>query len=346
MKKNLISKKKEIYSIQKELRDYLARFGRIREEGIRYEDLLRFDNSISLCDETGKDTFWLTVFYPPTEQREVYEQLRATYAVLKAHSDPAVIEHLDVDRVDMCTYGNTLPFRVRIINKMNENIDYFYVKRADANRVYGLELEHILSRNRLYYFLVADTIIEEHIVGIPADMFMRDYLPNNRFDKVRLLKEFVKFNERCLVRLLGDMHSGNFVVDITRDFEKWHYFIRAIDFDQQSHHWKLNVYRPQFFQQNNPIIEMGLELLDVRSVNQYRREERALMAERIKAQRTRLEYLLDVMMVDRISTNENISRLAKQLAHYYKNTQFLTCECMGELVNLSLDIVVAEAGNR
>lgn len=343
MKKNLISKKKDIYSVKKGLTDYLHRYGRIRQDGIRYEDLLRFDNSIGLFDEMGKDTYWLTVFYPPSEVREVYDQLRATYAILKAHSDPAIIEHLDVDRVDMCMYGNTLPFRVRIINKLNENIDYFYVKRADANRIYGLELEHILSRNRLYYHLVGDTIIEEHIVGIPADMFMHSaFMPENKFDQVRLLKEFVKFNERCLVRLLGDMHSGNFVIDITPDFEKNHYFFRAIDFDQQSHHWKLNVYRPQFFQQNNPLVNLGLALLDVKSVHQYQREERALIAQRILSERNRIEHLLDVMMGDRISSLENISRLREQLATHYREPRFLTCERMGELVNVSLDLVQQE----
>jgi hypothetical protein len=42
---------------------------------------------------------------------------------------------------------------VRIVNRLNENFDYFYVKRVDANRVYGLELEHILSPNRMNYFV-------------------------------------------------------------------------------------------------------------------------------------------------------------------------------------------------
>jgi len=39
-------------------------------------------------------------------------------------------------------------------------------------------------------------------------------------NKIRFAKEFVKFNERCFVRLLGDMRSYNFVVDITPDIER------------------------------------------------------------------------------------------------------------------------------
>src|SRR5690554_3399230 len=161
--------------------------------------------------------------------------------MLKAYGDVSIAEHLFVDRVDVCLYGNTLPFRVRIVNRINDNHDYFYVKRVDANRVYGLELEHILSPNRINYFVSGESLIEEHVIGIPAEVFLRENMPRSRFDQVRLAKEFVKFNERVFVRLLGDMHSGNFVIDITRDFEKWHFRMRPIDFDQQSHHWKKKV---------------------------------------------------------------------------------------------------------
>jgi hypothetical protein len=67
-----------------------------------------------------------------------------------------------------------------------------------------------------------------------------------------LPKEFVKFNERCFVRLLGDMRSYNFVVNITPDIEDYQYRIRAIDFDQQSYEGRRNLYLPQFFKENLP----------------------------------------------------------------------------------------------
>lgn len=38
------------------------------------------------------------------------------------------------------------------------------------------------------------------------------------FNEKRLAKEFVKFNERCLVRLLGDMRAYNYVFDISPNF--------------------------------------------------------------------------------------------------------------------------------
>src|SRR3546814_15269406 len=105
--------------------------------------------------------------------------------------------------------------------------------------MYGLELEHILSPNRIVYFTDENTLIEEHIAGIPGDMFIRDYLNDNSFNQTRIAKEFIKFNERCFIRLLGDMRSYNYVIDITPDFEASQFRARPIDFDQQSYDGRL-----------------------------------------------------------------------------------------------------------
>src|SRR5690606_35056102 len=224
-----------------------------------------------------------------------------------------------------------------IVNALNENFDYFYIKRVDANRLYGLELEHVLSPNRINYLVHGDTLIEEHIIGIPADQFIREAMPTNRFDEVRLAKEFVKFNERCFLRLLGDMHSGNFVIDITPDFEKMQYRMRPIDFHQQSHHWKKQVYLPQFFPQNNAGIELGMQHMTATTVDQYQREERALIAGRLRASHGRYEALMQVMREDLIAEPENVARLGRQLAEHYAAPAFADCATMGELVYLSLE---------
>ena len=204
----------------------------------------------------------------------------------------------------------------------------------------------IQTSNRLNYFIYDQTIIEEHIIGIPADAFMQSEMPENRFDRVRLAKEFVKFNERCFVRLLGDMHSGNFVVNMTRDFEKWHYRMRAIDFDQQSYHWKKKVYLPQFYQQNLPLVKLGLELLDYKSALQYQKEERALISQRVVSSRVRLDHLLDVMTLDPISKPDNVRILGEQLAEHYQAPVFAKCTRMGELVRYSLEQLKPVADER
>jgi hypothetical protein len=161
--------------------------------------------------------------YEQHSQQELNLGLTMIYALLKTDGDMSVMEHLYVSRIDYCTFGNSNPFRVQIMNQLNDNYDYFYVKKADASRIYGLELEHILSPSRINYMVNGDTLIEEHIAGIPGDVFIKDYVNRKLSNKVRIAKEFVKFNERCFVRLLGDMRSYNYVIDVTPDFEDEQY---------------------------------------------------------------------------------------------------------------------------
>lgn len=336
----LISKKKIIYPISDDLRIFLQKYGREVDFPIHYTDLLRYSGSIPLYDYKGNDTLWETVFYAQSDREEIHYNVKKIYSLLKAEGDMSVMKHLYVDRIDLCVYGNTQPFRVRIVNRINDNFDYFYVKNADASRVYGLELEHLLSPNRISYLVHQNTLIEEHIAGIPGEQFMRQQINDPMLNPIRLAKEFVKFNERCFVRLLGDMHSSNFVVDVTPDFEETHYRIRAIDFDQQSYEGKKSIYLPQYFKQNNALIQMGIKHITPESMAQYQKEERALIATRLKTSTIEIEDLLKTMENDTISTKENIESLKKDLAKHYKNEKYLKCTNMGQILRESLDQVV------
>lgn len=336
----MISKKKIPVTISTGLRAYLSQYDRLVEAPIEYADLLRYDSAIPLYDSGGNDTLWQSVFYPQADMQEVHAALKMLYSILKAAGDLSVMEHLSIDRVDVCTYANTQPFRIRVVNDINDNFDYFYVKNADASRIYGLELEHLLSPNRINYFVHADTLIEEHIIGIPGDAFIKNYLGQEQLNKTRLAKEFVKFNERCFVRLLGDMHSSNFVVDVTPDFEEITYRIKSIDFDQQSYEGKKNIYLPQYFKQNNPLIAIGLEEMTPETARQYRKEERVLMGNRIKTEKKRIVDLLDAMSQDDLSSKEKIDQLKRELADYYNEPRFLACDNMGEIVRVSLNLVL------
>lgn len=336
----LITKKKIPFKISSKLRKYLAKYDREKNLPIKYSDLLRFDNAFPLYDKKGKDTLWETVMYPQNDLEEIYEALKIIYADLKTDGDASVIKHLVVDRVDTCTYANTKPFRIRIVNKINDNHDYFYIKLADASRIYGLELEHLLSPNVMSYRTNDDTLVEEHIAGIPADQFMNNHLNDANFNPIRLSKEFVKFNERCFVRLLGDMHSSNFVVIVTPDFEDFHYRIRAIDFDQQSYEASKSVYMPQYFKQNTALIQMGMKNLTAESVKQYQAEERTLIANRLREEKGRMHDLIETMKKDTISLPENLESLKNDLAKHYNKPAFIDCKSMGEVVELSLKLVL------
>jgi hypothetical protein len=336
----LIHKKKIPFPISDCLREYLSEHEREKHLPVSYRDLTRYSTSIALDDKHGKDTLWETVFFSETESQQVYQALKEIYSILKAAGDLSVIDHLFIDRIDICIYGNTRPFRIRIVNRINDNFDYFYIKNADASRIYGLELEHILSPNRINYLVCDNTLVEEHIAGIPGDQFIENYLSGPDINEIRLAKEFVKFNERTFVRLLGDMHSNNFVIDITPDFEETHYRIRAIDFDQQSFEGKRTVYMPQYFKQNNPIINLGIRLMTPETVRQYQREEQSLIASRIKSSRYRLKALIDCMANDKISKPHHINRLKKEMAAYYNDQRFLECRSMGEIVKISLRMLM------
>ena len=336
----MISKKKKIYPVSSHLRAYLQDQDREVDLTITYKDLLRFNDSIPLYDKFGIDTLWETVFYPQDDMQSVHLSLKKIYSQLKAHGDLTIMEHLYIDRIDLCVYGNTKPFRVRIVNNINDNFDYFYIKQADASRIYGLELEHLLSPNRINYIVNGETLIEDHIAGIPGDQFIKQHLKDKSLNEIRLAKEFVKFNERCFVRLLGDMHSSNFVVEVTPDFEEVHYRLRAIDFDQQSYEGKRSVYMPQYFKQNNPLIELGLRNMTPTTVDQYQREERALISNRIISGKATIRKLLRAMINDELAPMENIHHLRQELARFYRDPEFLQCKNMGELLKVSLARIV------
>ena len=330
------SKKKPFYPINSSLRTYLNNHGREVTLPVTYDDLARITYSVPLKDKNGKDTFWEKAIYDMNEWEYLRDGLINIYAILKTEGDLTFSKHLDVARIDYCAFGNSNPFRIRIVNKYNDNYDHFYIKIADASRIYGLELEHILSPNRITYFTHYNTLVEEHIPGIPGDLFTEQYLELPNTNKIRFAKEFVKFNERCFVRLLGDMRSYNFVVDITPDIEDFQYRLRAIDFDQQCYEGRKNLYLPQYFKENIVLVNLALQYLNKDSIAQYQSEERTMMAFRVADSRYRLMELFNIMCRDKISTSAKIEQLKQELAAFFNNPQFLKCGTMGDVVKLNL----------
>lgn len=337
----VILKKKRYYPLGPELLEYLRRGDRFLPAPLRYQDLLRFEGSVPLLDRDGRDTLWESVLYAPADREELFEQLKRVYAWLRTAGNLDVMQHLQVERVDFCAFGNSRPFRVKIVNRYNDNHDYFYVKVPDASRVYGLELEDILSPNRISYLVDEHTLVEEHITGIPGDVFVLDHLSN--FRGARIAKEFVKFNERCFVRLLGDMRAYNFVVVMTGDFDGTQFRFRAIDFDQQSYEGAKSVYLPHRFAENAAYTALGMRLLNRETALQYQQEERSLMARRASASRRRLNALLAVLTREELSPPEKVEVLREGLARHYAHPAFLEQPTMGGLVKESLRLLLPPA---
>jgi hypothetical protein len=185
-----------------------------------------------------------------------------------------------------------------------------------------------------------DTLVEEHIAGLPGDDFIAKELDTDEFNQIRIAKEFVKFNERCFVRLLGDMRAYNYVVDITPDIEGNQYRMRAIDFDQQSYEGKKRFYLPQYFKENNPIIYLGIKYMSHETVKQYQLEERSMIAARIRSNLSRVQELLGIMQRSRISTIEKVALLKRELNQHHKTDAFNHCQSMGEIVLTNIELLL------
>jgi hypothetical protein len=336
----LMSKKKPSFPVSKKLDAFLEMYNRKIELPIFYEDLLRFAGSVVVYDDDGVDTLWIRVYYSDSDRKEIDLSLKKVYSVLHSDGTDHIFQYLNIDAVDYCTFGNSKPFRIKVRNILNENFTYFYVKKADASRIYGLELEHMLSPYNLNYLVCKDTLIEEHIAGIPGDIFIKNMLPHcTDSEKSQLAKEFVKFNERSMIQLLGDMRSYNYVIIPIHDFDHVVYRIRAIDFDQQCFEGKLNVYRPQFFKENLKMVELVSSKLLENSIEQYKVEERSIIAKRIISSNKRINRLINACKVDKISLPENVERLKMEIFEFTGDIKFKKCNTMGEILSLTLDFV-------
>ncbi|SDU23835.1 hypothetical protein SAMN04487762_2627 [Polaribacter sp. Hel1_33_78] len=340
LEEKLISKKKPTFPISKSLENFLVKHNRSTVIPIFYNDLLRFQGSVSVYDKNDEDTLWVRTFYNEFERKEIDLSLKKIYTLLHSDGNENTIPFLNVDAIDFCTFGNSKPFRIKVRNILNDNFTYFYVKKADASRVYGLELEHLLSPYNINYLVYKDTLIEEHISGIPGDDFIHNILPKcTESEKAQIAKEFVKFKERCFIRLLGDMRSYNYVITPIHDFDQIIYKIRAIDFDQQSFEGNLKVYNLQFLKENFKMVEMVGRKLENSSINQYKVEERSYIAKRMISSPDRTAQLINCMKNDTISFPENVELLKKYLIEYVHDVKFKENKNMGEILETILEFV-------
>ena len=345
MKDVKIEFRKPMYPVNPELMDYLEKNHRLTNIRFYYDDLLRFSDYMPVHDKDGKDTLWLNVYYPEFEHAEIEANLNKIYTLLHSDGDVDVLPFLKVDSIHFCTFGNSKPFRIRVRNILNDNYTNFYIKKADASRIYGLELEEILSPNRINFLLYKDTLIEEHILGIPGDVFIDQHLEQcSPLEKAQIAKEFVKFNERCMIGLLGDMRSYNYVIIPTHDFDQVVYRIRPIDFDQQCYEGNLKIYLPQYFKENKKMVDLVQEKLRTNSIEQYRKEVRSAIAKRASND-SRLEHLIDIMKQDHISKPESVDELKVALQKLTFNSKFKKCTTMGDILEAGLNFVIKNYRN-
>lgn len=337
-----ILRKKPIFPVSQALQKYLKTYQRESKLPIAYNDLLMYNEAYPIMDKLGKDSLWEAPIYSDSQTTDLHNGLKVVYAKLKASGNLRIVEHKYIDRIEYCTFGNTHPFRIRIVNRLNDVYDYFYVKKADASRIYGLELEEILSPNQVNYLVDKETLVEEHIAGIPGDVFLKTYSTNPEYNPTRIAKEFVKFNERCLVMLLGDMRAYNFVMQITPDFDDIQFRIRAIDFDQQFYEGNIKIYQPQFFKENFPYVKMCIEQLTDKTYLQYQQEEKSAILHRVRSERHRLTDLRDVSRTETLTSPENITMLKQGMASHFADAHYLECSNMTDIIELNIKNIIRQ----
>lgn len=335
MEFNKIEYKKPFFKINDALNEYLIKYSRSLKIPLQYEDLLRYTDLIPLEDKNGESTLWNRVVYSAGEMDYLYSGLVEIYRLLI--SDGSKIDFLTVDGVDFCGYGNSKPFRIKILNQLNDNHDYYYIKIADASRVYGLELEHHFSPNKIHYIYYQNTLVEEHIIGIPGDQFMKEVQSGQRkINPVRLSKEFVKFNEQCFVRLLGDMRAYNYVIVVTQDFDQVQYRVRAIDFDQQSFEKRCRMYLPQFYKENSFYVQLIQDAIPKAAIEQYQKEEKSLLKKRYLSHQYQIDSLIEIIKKDKISFEDHVKNLREELGEFHDVPEFNKCKNMGEILELNI----------
>ena len=323
---------KEVYPVSTALQQYLQQYKRDIKLPIAYKELFHYQYSNAIKDESGKHTHWDRVVYEKKLLAQLQQKLIATYALLKKETS----KYLTVASIDFCEFANSMPFRINLLNTENKIEDFFYIKDADASRIYGLELEQLLSSNNINFLYHQSTLVEEHIEGIPGDIFLATTSQLTDTEKKLLATAFVQFNERCFARLLGDMRSYNFVVLKNENDPTHPFHLKAIDFDQQCYEGKLNLYLPQFYKENYEFVQMALHFLPHAGIEQIRKEERKQMAALVKQQPRQLASLLHTMAKEEMSENYKVLSLRKELNDYFGTLHFSNCKTMGAIVKQQL----------
>lgn len=321
---------KEVYPVSASLQQYLQQYKKDTALPIAYKELVHYQYTNAIKDDKGKHTHWERVVYDKKLLEQLQQKLALLYTQLKNETG------IQIDSIDFCEFANSMPFRINITHTKNNKQDLFYIKSADASRIYGLELEQLLTNNHINFLYHQNTLVEEHIDGIPGDNFLDTVNELNENEKRSLAAAFIRFNESCFARLLGDMRSYNFVV-VKNNAVQNPFTMKAIDFDQQCYEGKLNLYLPQFYKENYPYVQMATALLNDAGIDTIRLEERKQLAALFVKNKQQLTALLQVMEQEELSEQYKVVSLRKELNHYHHTTHFSHCKTMGSLVKQQLE---------
>lgn len=87
------------------------------------------------------------------------------------------------------------------------------------------------------------------------------------------------------------------------------------------------------------MVQLVQEKFQKESIDQYKLEERSIIAKRLISYHERIKQLLDCMIDDTLSKPEHIQRLKMTIYEYTLDLKFKRSKNMGEIVKNALDFV-------
>src|SRR4051812_43711762 len=107
---------KDMFPVGPSFRKYLDNYGRGVKLPVLYSDLTNYSHANSLKDKKGKWTHWENAVYEPLHLELLKEGLAITYCILRKQAIQTAV-HYDIESIDFCDYGNSVPFRIRIADR-------------------------------------------------------------------------------------------------------------------------------------------------------------------------------------------------------------------------------------
>ncbi len=93
------------------------------------------------------------------------------------------------------------------------------------------------------------------------------------------------------------------------------------------------------------MVKLVKEKLEDSSIDQYKHEERAVLAKRIISAENRIKRLMRIMRNDTISTEEHVAQLKKELYSYTHDLNFKKAKSMGEIMSAAFEFITRNFKN-
>ena len=87
------------------------------------------------------------------------------------------------------------------------------------------------------------------------------------------------------------------------------------------------------------MVELVRDRIQKESIDQYKIEERSIIAKRMISYQNRIDELLDCMENDIISIPKHIDLLKEEIYNYTNDVEFRRCQNMGGILKNALDFV-------